>query len=88
MTKRPLHRPRCYCGCGKPTRSSSFFATQTCAAEFAEALVSGNDNAHWCAWCRNWTTLRDNVSTATFEEQHAALRSARCACCGGPTVAP
>lgn len=47
------HRPRCYHGCDKPARKGYRFCSQRCAAEYAEELVMGNDDA-WCPKCKQW----------------------------------
>ena len=46
-------RPRCY-ACGKKrVRRGSRFCSNRCAAEWAEELASGNDDA-WCIGCQEW----------------------------------
>lgn len=59
--------PRCYAGCDRPVQvPTSRFCTRRCAAEYAEELVRGNDDA-WCLTCRDWVGVPHDHDTVEVQ---------------------
>ncbi len=58
-------RVRCY-GCDGKAAKGNRFCTKCCAADYAEALVEGNDDAY-CDECDTWNSIVDGELSCGHE---------------------